>query len=84
MTNTTSIVKVSIEQYNQGYLATSENLKGLFVSHRTLSKVYDSIPDAIRLLFKAKYDTEVMVEEVFNHSDGKHELKDIVFLAKAA
>lgn len=84
MADETSIVKVSFERHNNGYVATSKTFKGLFVSHKTLSKVYDSVPTAIKLLFKAKFNIDVFVEEAQEYSDGKHGLEDVVFLAKAA
>ena len=71
MTNTISYVKVSFERYKNGYVATSASLRGLFVSHKTLSRVYDTVPSAIRLLFKAKYNLDVLVEEAIDPSDEK-------------
>lgn len=84
MTNTTNIVKVSFERYKNGYVATSKTLKGLFVSHKSLATVYDSVPVAIKLIFKAKFGMDVNVEEASELSEEKHGLEDIVFLAKAA
>ena len=82
--NTTNIIKVSFERYKNGYIATSSSMKGLFVSHNKLSNVYDNVPTAIKLIFKAKYGIDVNVEEAPDFAEEKHDLKDVVFLAKAA
>jgi len=75
MTNTTSIIRVSFERYKDGYVATSSTLNGLFVAHRSLAEVYDAVPVAIKLLFKAMYGTDVSVKEAAEISEEKQSLK---------
>lgn len=53
-------IHVSFSQYDGGYVATSKDCSGLFVSYPTMSKVFESVPRAIKLLFKAEgVDVEV-------------------------
>ena len=82
MTNPTSCVRDTFERHKNAYVATSASLKGLFVSHKTLSRVYDTVPSAIRLLFKAKYGLDVSVEEA-DCRQHRHGISDVVFLVKS-
>jgi len=56
-------IHVSFSQHDGGYMATSKNCRGLFVSHSTISKVLESVPRAIKLLFKAERGLDVEVKE---------------------
>ncbi len=75
--------RVSFEQYAQGYIATSESLKGLFVSHTSLAKVYEAVPVAIRLLYKADHGIEVSVREALEPTDGKHKFENATYVVDA-
>lgn len=84
MTDTTSVIRVKFERYKHGYLATSKTMKGLFISHKSLAKVYEAVPVAIKLLFKAQHGIDVQVYEAAGFSDEVENLSDVAFLAKAA
>lgn len=57
-------IHVSFSQYDGGYVATSADCRGLFVSNQSFTKVLESVPRAIKLLFKAEHGVEVDVKEV--------------------
>lgn len=78
------IITVTIDTYSGGYIATSKALKGLFISHNTLEGVCKAVPIAIRLLFKAQYNEDVIIEEAIDAPEGRQPLQEVAYLAKAA
>ena len=58
------IIRVTVRQNRDGwFVATSEDLPGLFVAHPDEKELREDIPDTIKALYKAQYDREVAVLE---------------------
>lgn len=69
------VINVNIERREGGYyLGTSPDLKGLLVCSKSFINFSQEIPEAIKLLLKAKFETDVDVEEMVsvNNSDVSH------------
>lgn len=83
--DTPAIIHVCFSQYEGGYIATSEDCRGLFVSHSSALKVIQTVPRAIKLLFKAK-GVDVEVREDTEHRPHSTDLKglEVAFIAEAA
>lgn len=77
----THIVRVSYSKRGDWYIATSDDLRGLFVTNPSLSEVYQEIPEAIKLLFKAKYDMNVEVKET--SLPEKRSIQELVYTAES-
>ncbi len=85
MNNTTQMVRVDFEEYSNGYIATSKYIEGLFVSHTSYDKVLSAVPAAIRLLMKAQYGVDFVVEEYTGDLQETRPVSGVkTFYAKAA
>ena len=56
------VFRIEIEKELDWFVATSEDLPGLFLANRDLSKVYGAIPDAIMILLKEQPTMETKGE----------------------
>lgn len=77
----THIVRVEYAKRGEWYIATSEDLRGLFVANPSLSVVYEEIPHAIKMLFKIKYDMNVEVKEAALAE--KRSIEELVYTAES-
>lgn len=78
----TYTVRVCLAQRDDWFFANSPDMAGLFVADSDLGVVYKEIPEAIKLLFKAKMNLDVNVKE--SASPEKRPLKEIHYTADAA
>lgn len=73
-------VRVSYAKRRDHYIATSNDLRGLFIANTTLSSVYEEVPEAIKLLFKVKYGLNVSVKE--SSAPDKVSIEELVYEAE--
>jgi hypothetical protein len=57
-------IRVDYTQQQDWFVATSADLRGLFVAAKSLSDVYDDMKDAIKLLYKSRFGSDVQVTRV--------------------
>lgn len=83
-------IRVSVSQHSGGFVATSKDCRGLFVSNSTVTKVLETVPRAIKLLFKAEHGIDVEVTEVEKTGSALFSCEEdvsglqVAFIAKAA
>jgi hypothetical protein len=78
------VIHVNLSQYNGGYVAVGKNYRGLFVSHSSIEKVLQTIPSAIKLLFKADHGVDVKVRQATVPPGEVSGVENIDFVAEAA
>ena len=85
MDNEMTVVTVNFEKYQGGYLATSKDIKGMFITHRNLAKVYAAVPTAIKMFFKATFGGDFDVSEANPRlTENPSPIGEIEFIARAA
>jgi hypothetical protein len=77
------VVTVNFEHYQGGYLATCKSIKGLFITHRDLARVYRAVPTAIKMWLRSVYGCEFNVTESMPHA-GAQPIGEVAFVAQAA
>lgn len=77
----THIVRVSFSKKSEWFIATSEDLRGLFVADRSLSVVYEEVPEVIKLMFKIKLGLDVDVKE--SSMVEKRPIDELVYIAES-
>jgi hypothetical protein len=86
MSNVETIITVNVEKYSNGYVATSNWSKGLFACNQSFdSLIKKSVPTAIRLIMKAKYGRDFIVQEKGDElEEATKPVNKFVFCAKQA
>lgn len=59
-----SIINVKIRKLDGWYIATSNDLLGLMVAQQSIIKLTQEIPECIKIIYQAKFNAEVDVEEL--------------------
>jgi len=76
----TNVVTVNYSKRGDWYIATSDQIRGLFVACPNLADAYNEVPQAIQLIFKAKYDMDVDVKE--SSAAEKSPIDKITYIAE--
>lgn len=64
MTDSPVLICVSISPLQEWFVATSKNLDDFFMTHPNLSELIKDIPNALKVLYKYKYDRNVEVRQM--------------------
>lgn len=75
-----SVVTVKIKRQEGWYIATSQDLDGFIVCHKSWTKLAQEVPLCIQALYQANHGVEVDVEEI--PSLDSHDMSRVVFEAK--
>ncbi len=78
----THVVRVELAKRGDWFIATSKSLPGFLVSHPNAGEFYKEIPEAIKLFFRARLQTDVIVRE--DSPVIKEPLNTINYIAEAA
>lgn len=76
----THSIRVFLSKRQEWYIATSPDMRGLFVTDPSLGEVYQEIPEVIRLLFKVQHGVDVVVRDAA--APEKRSLDSIMFIAE--